>query len=142
MNIGCGQDYREGWVNLDLHEADIIADANKPLPFPNNHFEEVLANSIIEHLDIGFFEFVTEVKRILKPNGFFRFNVPNCFNWKSRIKYLFGEFPASSGYHYDHRWLYKPSFIVAVLEAQGFEVKGKHSDLFDADIKIVCRKRM
>lgn len=141
LNLGCGNKKIKGFINIDLKNADVIADVNKPLDFADSSCDEIRADALIEHLDIGFFEVVREMKRLLKPNGIFCFYVPNCFHWKARIKYLFGVFSASSGYHYDHHWLYKPSFMIQILEAQGFEIQSKHSDLFDVDVRIKARKR-
>lgn len=54
LNLGCGNTYVEGAVNLDISpksRADVLHDLTKfPWPFPGDHFSEVRANDIIEHL--------------------------------------------------------------------------------------------
>ena len=55
LNLGCENEYKEGWVNLDFDKntkADIYHDLNKyPYPFEKDAFDEVLASMILEHLD-------------------------------------------------------------------------------------------
>lgn len=53
LNLGCGFDYRPGWVNLDSNDsikADIHHDLEKKLPFEDNPFDEVFAGQVIEHV--------------------------------------------------------------------------------------------
>lgn len=145
INVGCGLVKKPGYINIDANpdlKPDLVWKiGEKPLPFKNNSINEINADSILEHLDTGFVEFIVEAKRLLKSNGILKFYVPNCFHWKARLKYLFGKFDAASGFHYDHRWFFKPSFCVAVLKFYGFEVVTNHSDLFDLEIRVVVRKR-
>jgi len=55
LNLGCGDDYRQGWHNVDVREAvgpDERVDLNQtPWPWPDNSFELVLMDNVIEHLD-------------------------------------------------------------------------------------------
>jgi predicted SAM-dependent methyltransferase len=54
LNVGCGNDYKEGWINLDLIgvKKDITHDLNKiPYPFQDNEFAEILMKMILEHVD-------------------------------------------------------------------------------------------
>lgn len=145
INIGCGIIKKKGYINIDFNpdlKPDLVWKiGEKPLPYKNDSLDEINADAVIEHLDTGFIEFIIEAKRLLKPNGILKFSVPNCFHWMARIKYLFGIFDASSGFHYDHRWLFKPSFCVKTLEFFGFQVKSKHSDLFDSNMNFIARKR-
>ena len=46
------------------------------LPFPNGSFDVVTANMVVEHLDHPA-QVLTEVKRLLSPNGKFFFHTPN-----------------------------------------------------------------
>jgi ubiquinone/menaquinone biosynthesis C-methylase UbiE len=40
----------------------------KELPFPNNHFDMVISNSLLHHLSIPI-SFLKEANRVIKPNG-------------------------------------------------------------------------
>lgn len=71
LNVGCGKDVREGYVNLDavrLPGVDVVHDINKKFPFPDNHFDEILANHVVEHAS-DLTKLMRELHRILKPGG-------------------------------------------------------------------------
>ena len=85
LNLGGGQLVEAGWLNVDVTQivdkdgkncVDIVHDIEKNgLPFCDNSFDEVKAQSLLEHItDIVFF--MNEVHRVLKPNGSFWGNVP------------------------------------------------------------------
>jgi ubiquinone/menaquinone biosynthesis C-methylase UbiE len=53
LNLGCGGDYKEGWINLDCRD-DIKTDIKWnvdtfPYPFKENTFDEILIKMILEH---------------------------------------------------------------------------------------------
>lgn len=78
LNIGCGKDILKGYINADLREGvgvDICVDLNTELPFKDNEFEEVLAFSVIEHVDHPT-DAMKELIRITKPGGKIRIMVP------------------------------------------------------------------
>jgi len=55
LDLGCGRRKVPGAVGLDSNRdataADVIADLNEPLPFPDSSFDEIRAVHVIEHLD-------------------------------------------------------------------------------------------
>lgn len=54
LNLGCGNDYKEGWINVDCIgvKKDIAHDLNKiPYPFKRNYFDEILMKMILEHIN-------------------------------------------------------------------------------------------
>lgn len=73
LNLGCGRDIREGWVNIDQFEGegvDMVYDLNKlPYPFKNNSVDKIYIRLLLEHLDVRYYDFFIEVLRILKPKG-------------------------------------------------------------------------
>ena len=79
LNLGCGTDIKNGYVNLDImpgKEVDVVHDVNKfPYPFPKNHFDEIYASHILEHVD-DVMKVMAEIYRILKPNGTIEVKVP------------------------------------------------------------------
>ena len=54
VNLGCGTDYRYGYINVDKVKGikvDVLVDLNWNLPFRDNVFDEVLLIDVIEHLN-------------------------------------------------------------------------------------------
>ncbi len=86
LNLGCGRDYRQGWVNLDNCEAadlqpDVIHDLNKlPYPFKDNTFDYVLANNVLEHIDSPL-SCLEELWRVSKPGAVIEIKVPYFTSW-------------------------------------------------------------
>jgi len=79
LNLGCGNDIKEGWLNLDVANipgVDVIHDLNKlPLPFQSNTFTEVLCQDILEHLD--YVDLLREIHRVMKSDGLLKIRVPH-----------------------------------------------------------------
>ncbi len=80
LNLGCGTDIREGWVNLDvvpLPGVDVVHNVEKlPYPFESDTFDEILCQDILEHVsDLPGILF--ELKRVLKKDGLLRIQVPH-----------------------------------------------------------------
>jgi hypothetical protein len=53
INVGCGQDKRPGYLNIDVDPAalaDILIVNNDDSMIPRNYFEEVLAHDVLEHI--------------------------------------------------------------------------------------------
>lgn len=72
LNLGCGNDYKKGFTNVDINpnsSADIIASMVK-LPFAEGEVEEIYCSHALEHLDeIEGEMFFREAYRVLKDNG-------------------------------------------------------------------------
>lgn len=84
LNIGSGEDYREGWINLDYndrYDPDITHNLNDPdgWPFHTDRFNRVAASHIFEHLDDLEFQF-NEAARVLVPGGELEVRVPFGLN--------------------------------------------------------------
>ena len=79
LNLGCGNDIRKNWINLDILNnkgVDIIHDLNKlPLPFNENYFDYILCTDVLEH--INYFPLMNELYRILKKKGILKIKVPH-----------------------------------------------------------------
>lgn len=71
LNLGCGHDRREGFVNLDLATLpglDVVGRFGaEELPFPDGCFDLILAVDVLEHVEFeGAFR---ELHRMLSPGG-------------------------------------------------------------------------
>lgn len=72
LNLGCGEDYRPGWTNVDKVAAvdpDYVVDLeHTPWPFPDGAFDRVLAAHVIEHLP-DMVAALRELARVLAAGG-------------------------------------------------------------------------
>jgi len=79
LNLGCGLDIRQGWVNVDsvnLPGVDIVCNIEKlPLPFPDEEFNEILCRDILEHTEYP--PVLKDIHRILKRGGKLSIQVPH-----------------------------------------------------------------
>jgi SAM-dependent methyltransferase len=78
LNLGCGEDYRDGWHNVDVVEAvdpDEVVDLSEfPWPWADGEFSYVLASHVLEHLPTE--RALRECVRICEPNGFIDIRLP------------------------------------------------------------------
>lgn len=72
LNLGCGDDHRDGWVNVDIAaavEPDVVHDLDDiPWPWPDNSVTEIEARHVFEHLRDPQAAFA-ESARVLEPGG-------------------------------------------------------------------------
>ncbi len=96
INLGCGKDIKTGWINLDSVElpgVDICHDLEVlPLPFEDNTFDEVLCQSILEHIH-DYIPILKDIHRILKTGGKLSILVPhftskNAYTDPTHIRYF------------------------------------------------------
>jgi predicted SAM-dependent methyltransferase len=80
LHIGCGENVKQGWVNVDFDKAaDICLDVREPLPFPDDSVTVVYSEHFFEHLsaDDGK-RFLGECARVLQPMGRLSIGVPDA----------------------------------------------------------------
>lgn len=80
LNLGCGADVRNGFVNVDrvkLQGVNIVHDLNKfPWPFKDNEIDYILCDQVLEHLnDIP--KCLRELWRISREKGVIQIGVPH-----------------------------------------------------------------
>jgi len=106
LNIGCGADYRPGFINIDasseLNRVDRIIDisvASLADHFAANSVDFILANDIIEHhFHWEAVRLLRDFHTILKAGGECEIRVPDCakiirswqFNIEQKLTLLFG----------------------------------------------------
>lgn len=82
VNIGCGNDYIDGWFNIDADpdmKSDILCNLDREhvyIPLPDNSMDLVYAMHILEHIR-HLPELKHELCRILKPGGEIWVGVPH-----------------------------------------------------------------
>lgn len=73
LNLGCSDDLRPGYVNVDLqafHKPDVVADVLDLRDFPSRHYEEIVALGLIEHFRrVDTRRALYEWNRLLIPGG-------------------------------------------------------------------------
>jgi len=85
LEIGADLWPHPGYEYLDVkpreglsYKVDIVASAEGPIPRPDNHYDEILASHILEHLpDENIDKALREWLRILKPGGRLDIRVPD-----------------------------------------------------------------
>lgn len=86
LNIGCGTDYKEGWINVDNNsdeniedgKLDLDWDLRNPLPFADNSIDYVFNEHFFEHLSVEEAQPVMQdLMRVLKPGGVMRIAMPD-----------------------------------------------------------------
>jgi hypothetical protein len=82
LNVGCGRNIRQGWVNLDataLPGVDIVADldrcTDRPLPLAEDSIEEFLLSHVLEHIRQPL-PLMQELWRIAKPGALMTVRLP------------------------------------------------------------------
>jgi len=113
LNLGCGRKRVEGAINVDLStetRPDVVHDLNvRPWPLPSNHFTEVIANDVVEHLDdvLGTLE---EVFRVCRDRAVIRITVPHFSSANAHSdpthRHLFGYFTLDCLLEEDERSFY------------------------------------
>jgi hypothetical protein len=83
LNLGCGKDYREGYINLDISAdvgADIVEDITRCNPFRENTFDEVIVNNVLTQIldPKDFVMVMNTLWYITKGSGCIFIRVPNA----------------------------------------------------------------
>ena len=81
LNLGCGADIRDGYINVDVIKSrgvDVVCDISQKLPFEDNSCEEIIAQDILEHLTKEQLEStLAEISRVLLIGGRLKVRIPN-----------------------------------------------------------------
>jgi SAM-dependent methyltransferase len=79
LNLGCGEKYEEGSINVDFYAARVDVRHNldsTPYPFADNTFDEIHCFNVIEHLE-KVIPVMEELHRIGKPGCRVTIRVPH-----------------------------------------------------------------
>jgi len=84
LNLGCGFDHREGYLNVDFqsfHEPDLVADVGDLPMLPSGRYSEIVAQDVLEHLPrTATVPTLAEWNRLLMPGGRLVLRVPSLFD--------------------------------------------------------------
>lgn len=134
LNIGCGNDWRAGWVNID-HSPASAADKVMPaeaLDLPDGCAQEISAVHLIEHL--GYFRtryFLSECFRTLRPGGRLTIETPDIMkacaafagakgpeDREAQLGWIYGPETAGMG----HRYAFPEELLKELARRSGFDV--------------------
>ena len=143
VNVGCGQEPFQGWVNLDLEtntRADFIWDVTDGLPFANDSCAFIYCEHFLEHLPVqDGVRFLTECHRSLQRGGVVRIGMPSAEelvrnyyenDWAKQPwleKYGFAWIKTRAEYinvcfrEWGHQWLYDAEELERRLREAGFD---------------------
>jgi len=79
LNLGCGNDIRDGYVNVDVHGGDRIVrwDLNiKPWPWEESSVDEIIMHHVLEHLP-DTCSVMREMYRVCKSDAVVHIAVPH-----------------------------------------------------------------
>lgn len=84
LNVGCGTDYKEGWINIDnnsddnIEKLDLSHDLRNPLPYKDNTVDYIFNEHFFEHLTVEEGQgAMKEFMRVLIPGGVMRIAMPD-----------------------------------------------------------------
>lgn len=84
LNLGCGNDYREGYINCDCTndiKIDEFVDLEKPLDmFEDNSIDEIICFHVLEHIK-DIVPLIHELHRISKGGSLIKIKTPFYSSW-------------------------------------------------------------
>lgn len=94
VNLGCGEDYRDGWINVDINEefrpddegdGEFIRHDLHETPWSwagDNEFTHLLVDNVFEHIaPPSRPDFLSECRRILEDGGTLVMKLPTHVGW-------------------------------------------------------------
>lgn len=148
LNLGCGRDYKRGWINIDnnpsksIKNLDINWDLSINIPFENNSVDFIFNEHFLEHLTVEEGQvFLKDCKRVLKDGGVLRISMPDLEttvkdyfnpNWKEDKKEYYKKFGLEfiktkaekiniNFRSWGHKWLYDKEELERRLKEAGFK---------------------
>jgi len=154
LNLGCGQVYKPGYINIDKFDdsvADKICDIGD-LPFKSNSVDLIEASQLIEHFDYIHCKYIlSEWFRVLKPEGkliletpdlektFKKFVSSDLRTQKITLQWIYG----IDSLGMQHKTGFTFELLKDLLQEIGFEKISREepkTHRYEFGIKIVCQK--
>ena len=152
LNLGCGFDHREAYLNVDLNEChtpDLVADVCELTMLPSGYYEEIIAQDVLEHLPrTSTSKALREWNRLLQVGGRLYLRVPslealaslfqqsNSFERHAELMhFLFGTQAYTGDFHLTS---FTQLLLEGYLRQAGFQpetITILHDWLFDASAK-------
>lgn len=156
LNLGCGPDILEGYVNVDLYnpKADVQADAID-LPFDDQSVDEIYSSYLIEHLGYhGARDALHEWNRVLKEGGKLTIECPDLgklinlythLQPHERVLVYGGIFGFDWIPGAQHKFTFDVDQMIMMLEGEGFgdfyfEQPTRYNE-YDVNMRITMTKK-
>jgi len=124
LNLGSGGYKKDGYINVDwleLLKPDVVHDLNHvPYPFPDNEFDLIEADHVLEHLDKPF-NIMKELHRILKNGGWLIVKVPHFSRGFTHAEH-------AHGFDITFPLYFNPEFIKSGYMGTHFKLRGMRLD--------------
>jgi len=139
LNLGCGTDKREGYINVDVREEvqpDLVIDLEREglKRWVDNSVDEILMKDFLEHLSWRRVRwFLRECHRVLKPDGRVFIQAPDLqaiiakvpSDWERLSYWIMG----GQNHHANvHKTVFTRDELRKLLEEEGFRVERCESD--------------
>jgi predicted SAM-dependent methyltransferase len=142
LDIGCGGNKKQGFTGVDINpgeQVDFVMDVRK-LEFEDNSIDEIFSRRCVQHVEDDE-KALSEIFRILKPNGIFTLKVASWYGW---LFYRLHLSPSYGAYKIFH--LYRDSKLKKMLEKAGFAIESlRHIPSprgLGYDIQVICKKEV
>jgi predicted SAM-dependent methyltransferase len=138
VNLGCGFDKRDGYLNVDLHSMhspDLVSEVTDLRSLPSNYYEHAVAQDVLEHITrLRTRTALREWNRILQTGGTLELRVPNVVGLVQLLMQKQNRSPARQEQllqclfgtqRYDgdfHQSGFTDIYLKALLEEAGFKV--------------------
>lgn len=139
VNLGSGNDYLEGWINVDIDpdaKVDVVADLSSTFPFKDNSIDEIKASDILEHFtkEDGV-RFLTECHRVLRQRGKIFIRTHDLYEIFRKFSndplvmahFIYGD-TSQTGVFGAHKYAYTKESLRFVLKKTGFEIESHRLD--------------
>jgi hypothetical protein len=145
LNLGCGMNRLEGYVNVDRYgEPDVLHDLEVvPWPWPNDSVSEVLLKHVMEHLGRDpktYLEIMQELYRVCEEGATIRIVVPHhrhdyFFNDPTHVRAVTADGMNLFSQRLNRRWMaqgysHSPLGIYLGIDFETVEVKLEPSRLW------------
>jgi predicted SAM-dependent methyltransferase len=157
LQLGCGTNLIEGWLNADIVDADVrvpgieahigqifLMDARETFPFPDGQFQYIYCEDFLEHFSqLDGLHICAECYRVLRPCGVWRISTPSLEWALERNDLSSGAAIDRTAWGWGHRLLYGEPYARQVLSACGFDpvqrcrfARSAHADLAELETRV------
>lgn len=108
LNLGCGEDYRERYINVDKKPVgDKQVNLEDGLPFPDDSVEKIIAKDVLEHIE-NIEYVISEIYRVCKDKAYLFIQVPY--------------YRSDNAFAYEHKHFFKKRTIEKLFSPPRFKI--------------------